>query len=405
VKFALSRGGASAAENKRSRERGIRERDAAQRAAKKEELRRLRKALALAKKEVRAECANRRKIAKHGRKEIFAAANTAIREAKDQKKRAKVELTAHLERITEECRIRMDRATGGGLSKSVEALAAEIKTAALARKHAQERARERPAASSRERREEEIEAALRDVEAIDPSLVDLVRRHARTIQPRPRQSLGEAYAEWIAEHGPEVEAHKAKSAALHPADLMCAHAIHEAEIGNPDARIWAAENCKESGKGKPVLRRKLSAAERTIGMFGEAPRPVSVPPFAMSGARFRSNDGNRLEILVPGHPPTEIGEFYPEGDGRWRAERFHVMSHDGPKKYGFGSAAEAQNWIKEQTLSDPGWGKWFGVATSAPKPKRGKKAPRGQQGISIGAFGADFLDANANQGTLGAVPF
>lgn len=415
MKFGLSRGGASAAENKKSRERGLKDLEAKAKAAKRAEIVRLKKALVLAKKQLREECKGRKKAAVAGKREVFRETAGAIAAAREQRTIAKASLKANLERIAEECQIRIDRVIEGeqrsvdAIQRSIEELATELRTSALASRQAREREKERPKASAAESRAEQIEAALRDVAERDPSLVELVRRQARGIVTKPRQTLGEAYLEWLDEHPADVQAHKSKAAQLHPADLMCAQAIHESQEGNPEARAWAAENCQESGKAKPSLKRKASPAERTISFLDEPPVPAPAPSVALPAelaSVFRNAkfgvDGRHMTLSVPGHAPTEIGEFVQEPDERWSAEAFRVMEHNGPRRSGFLSAAAAQTWIKEKILGDPYWAQWF----KAPAKKSPAKRPKGQQGLGIGRFGADFLDANTQQRTLGdVIPF
>ena len=407
MKFGLSRGGASAAENKKSRERGLKDLEAKAKAGKKAEIRRLKQALIVAKKQLRDECRGRKAVAVAGKREVFRETKEAMAAARERRTVAKASLRANLERIAEECQIRIDRViegeqrSVGAIQRSIEELATDLRSSALASRQAREREKERPKASLKESREEQIGAALRDVAERDPSLVDLVRRQARGIAAKPRQTLGEAYLEWLDEHPAEVQAHRAQASRLHPADLMCAQAIHESGEGNPEARAWAAENCQESGKAKPVLRKKASAAERTVDFLAEEKRPAARPslPPELAGV-FRNAhfglDGRRMTLAVPGHGSTEVGEITQDGD-RWTAEAVRVMEHSGPRQ-GFRSAAAAQTWVKERITGDPDWAQWF---------KTPAKRPKGQQGLGIGKFGADFLDAGTQQQrTLGdAVPF
>ena len=414
MNFGLSRGGASAAENKRSRERGLKDLEAKAKAGKKAEIRRLKQALIVAKKQLRDECRGRKAVALAGKREVFRETKGAIAAARERRTIAKASLRANLERITEECQIRIDRViegeqrSVGAIQRSIEELATELRSSALASRQAREREAERPKATAKESRQEQIEAALRDVAERDPSLVDLVRRQARGIVTKPRQTLGEAYLEWLDEHPAEVQAHRAQASRLHPADLMCAQAIHESGEGNPEARAWAAENCQDSGKAKPALKKKASAAERTVDFLAEEKRSVARPslPPELAGV-FRSAhfglDGRRMTLSVPGHGSTEVGEITQDGDGdRWTAEAFRVMEHSGPRQGGFRSAAAAQTWVKERITGDPYWAQWFKTPAKKPAAKRLK----GQQGLGIGKFGADFLDADTQQRTLGdAVPF
>lgn len=415
MKFSLNRGGASAAENKRSRERGLKDLEAKAKAGKKAEIRRLKQALVLAKKQLRDECRGRKAAAVAGKREVFRETKEAMAAARERRAVAKASLKANLERIAEECQIRIDRViegeqrSVGAIQRSIEELATDLRSSALASRQAREREKERPKATAKESRQEQIEAALRDVAERDPSLVDLVRRQARGIVAKPRQTLGEAFLEWLDEHPAEVQAHRAQASRLHPADLMCAQAIHESGEGNPEAKAWAAENCQESGKAKPALKKKASAAERTVDFLAEEKKPAARPalPPELAGV-FRNAhfemDGRHMTLSVPGHSPVEVGEITQDREtNAWNAEAFKVQEHSGPRKSGFASAAAAQTWVKERITADPYWAQWFKVPTKKPAAK----GPKGQQGLGIGKFGADFLDAGTQQQrTLGdVVPF
>lgn len=303
MKFGLSRGGSSEAANRRSRESGLRDLEKGERAKKRAAVKQLREALRVATRDARQGC-------KQKRKDTYLMAAEGHREVR-------YELAEDLAKLKGSCAIRIASAIGP-LRASIEEIASELRTSALARRHSAARARERPKVSTKESREEQIEKALRDVEAMDPALVSLLKKEGRAIVAKPRQTLGEAYLEWIAENPERVREHQAKASHVGQADMMCAQALNDSKMGSPEAREWAAKHCTEEGAATPKFRHKTSAASRTLGLFGpHGPKPKPETPAA-----------------------------------------------------------------KERTLS------------------KGKKAPRGQQGLSVGKFGASFLDANPDQ-----VPF
>ncbi len=259
----LSRGGASTKENAASRKAAIKHFEAGSLRAKREEIRRLREALKLEKARLRGACRTDRKVAYAGKREVLERTDATIAQARAERTTARESLKANLARLSEVCNIRINRAVGD-LSKTIDTLAAELRSGALSARHASERERERPKASAKETQQEATERALRDVEALDPTLVELVRR--QRIRPRERQTLSEAYLEWIQENPGAVAEYRAKSSSsTSAADLMCAQAIHAGRVeGDDEARQWAAVHCRENGTATPETRRKLSPAERTI---------------------------------------------------------------------------------------------------------------------------------------------
>lgn len=399
MKFGLSRGGASERENRQSRESGLRDIERSGKAKKRAAVKQLREALRAATREARAGCQQWRTDAHlraaEGRREFLYDLNQQREKTREGYRQVKFTLAEELAALKTACASRIATAVAP-IRASIEELASELRTSALARRHSAERAREKPKASAKETREEQIEAALRDVETLDPALVPLLKKEGRTIAPKPRQTMGEAYLEWIAENPERVREYQAKLSLVGQADMMCGQAINDAKMGSPEAQAWAAKHCTEEGAATPSFRRKTSAASRTINLFGgdsktppEVPKEARIP--ALAGILFFARDGRMYAKREgTGEKPIVVGEF-----GRnLKTDTYSAMAHDnasvseGPRREGLRGRVEAESWIVGQIAASPFWREWL-KPRAAPK----KKGAKGQGGLSAGPLGADFLDA------------
>lgn len=397
MKFGLSRGGASERENRRSRESGLRDLQRDDKDRKRGAVKQLREALRVATKEARAGCQQWRTDAHlraaEGRREFLYDLNQQREKTKEGYRQVRFTLAEELAGLKVGCAARIASAVGP-IRASIQELASELRTSALARRHSAERAKERPKASAKETREEQIEAALRDVETLDPALVPLLKKEGRTIAAKPRQTLGEAYLEWIAEHPDRVREYQARLSLVGQADMMCGQAINDGKMGSPEARAWAEKHCTEEGTATPAFRRKTSAASRTINLFGgDTKVPPEVPPEAripeLEGVQFYVRDGSVYakhngRRSVVGNIKRNLQT------DTWKAEAYNNANvPQGLRKEGLRNRVEAESWVIGQVAASPFWRQWL-KPQAAPKKK---KSAKGQGGFSAGPLGADFLDA------------
>ncbi len=281
MKWNKKRGPSAEAQNRRSRQQAIRDLEKKAASEKRERLKTLRQALKLAKEQTRAKCKNRREdarlVAKQGHREV------------------NLELQADLQRLEEECHARMNSATTP-IAGSIEELATELRSSAMARKHASQREAARPRESGRETREREFDQVRADL-GKEPLLLPIFERIKRSLKPSPRQTLTEAFREYVAETPELLEQEQAKQArVMTDLDLHCAEAKHLAKQGDPDAERWATANCQSR------RRPKGSAKSRTLGLYGPDLIPIDMPPKPPEKKPTRPRGSARGQQSLAGGP-------------------------------------------------------------------------------------------------------
>lgn len=205
-------------------------------------------------------CRNRKRIAR-------SSAAEAKRQLRQQIQQIPVELRQTMAALDAQCGVHVAEVTAP-IQQQIEGLRTEIGMATVEARHGRERERRRPKLSASERRAQTIDEARRDVEAHDPRLLRAFDRLARTLPVPERKTLSEAFLELAAET-PELLEEQQRASAVRDLDMACAEAIHVGELGNDEARTWAANNCKPEGKArKKRSGGKGSAASRTVGMYG-----------------------------------------------------------------------------------------------------------------------------------------
>lgn len=259
------RGASQESINRRSREQAARDLAANATKDEREKLKKLRAAAALAKKELRAECGHKR--------------GNARLQAHEGRIEVRNTLAQDLAHIDAECARRVEERIVP-LQRSIEQLAADLKSSAVMARGNRERERGRPKLSAKENREAEFDRVRHAIQARDARLLPIFERVKRGLKPAPRQTLEEAFWEYVEENPEALENEQARQeAAITDLDVHCAEAIHEGKLGNEEARAWAREHC--TSRKRP----RGSAKSRTIGLFGPSlvPRDDDDEPLAKKG--------------------------------------------------------------------------------------------------------------------------
>jgi hypothetical protein len=276
------RGPSEEAQNRRSRQQAVRDLEKKATKEKRSRIKQLREALKLAKTQARAECKHRRENARLMSKE-------GIREVR-------AELQADLQRLGDECQSRMASKTTP-IVGSIEELATELRSSAMAQKHSRQREAARPRESGRETLEREFDQVRADI-GKEPFLLPIFERLKRSLRRGPRQTLTEAFRELVAET-PELVAEEQARASRMMSDLdrNCAEAKHLAKQGDESAEQWATDNCQRR-------RPKGSAKSRTLGLYGPdlIPSDTRPKPPEPRGKKPRSSTSTKGQQSLAGGP-------------------------------------------------------------------------------------------------------